>query len=151
MNEWNRKEMIFLLKLITWVRKTETGLLDELKYYGDERQLMELFRSSEGEKNVFFQKYKKITAQANIVFADVSMKALSQYTLMGGSHTVIIKDIVLIEDVLRRTLSHHISFEEIFFLINSLSHLGNPEIWEDLITGISFLGDIYRGTPTRPE
>jgi hypothetical protein len=33
MQKWSRKEMIFLLKLITWVQKTKTGLLDELKYY----------------------------------------------------------------------------------------------------------------------
>ena len=43
MHEWKRKESILIVKLMSWIRVTETGLLDELKYYGDERSLIELF------------------------------------------------------------------------------------------------------------
>ncbi len=43
MAKWNRKESILIVKLMSWIRETETGLLDELKYYGDERSLIELF------------------------------------------------------------------------------------------------------------
>jgi hypothetical protein len=32
----SRKESIFSLKMLQWTHQTETGLLDELKYYGEE-------------------------------------------------------------------------------------------------------------------
>ena len=38
-----------------------------------------------------------------------------------------------------------------FALSESLSHMGAPAIWEDLITGISIMADIYRSVPERPK
>jgi hypothetical protein len=33
MTTWTRKETILILKLASWLDETQTGLLDELKYY----------------------------------------------------------------------------------------------------------------------
>lgn len=52
---WNRKETILLAKLDFWLRYTKTGLLDELKFYGDERIWLELFRATQDEENPFIE------------------------------------------------------------------------------------------------
>lgn len=41
---YKRKKVIFLLKLAFWIDDTQTGLLDELKLYGEERDMIHLFQ-----------------------------------------------------------------------------------------------------------
>lgn len=150
-DSWKRKESIFMLKLISWMLETKTGLLDELKYYGDERTLMELFRSGSDEQNYFFDLQRAASGQSDILIADLWAENIEKEPLMDGSHSLIVRDIAWMEDIVRRKESSHISFREIFSLCESLEHLGKSELWDDLITGFSMISEIYQSTPDRPK
>jgi hypothetical protein len=55
--EWSRKETIFLLKMHYWLQHTSYGILDELKYYGEERTFLEYFRADREESHPFIENY----------------------------------------------------------------------------------------------
>ena len=140
-----------MVKLISWVSQTRKGLIDELKYYGDERALIDLFRAESSEANIFFDRQRVSLEDTTILIADLSRTERETNPLITTPHSLIIRDIVSIEDIVRRANSRHISFEKMFALSESLSHMGTPAIWKDLITGISIMADIYRGVPERPK
>ena len=62
-----------------------------------------------------------------------------------------IRDVMWMEDAVRRKKSHHISFKELLFLSESMIHNGNAHLGEDLIIGFSIISDIYRSVPERPK
>ena len=150
-DSWKRKESIFILKLASWILETKTWLLDELKYYGDERTLMELFRSPTNEKNYFFDRQKEASWKADILIADLCAENIDKEALIEWKHSLIIRDIPRMEDIIRRKESSHISFSEIFSLCESLKRLEKDDVWDDLITGFSMISEIYRSTPDRPK
>ncbi len=151
-SSWKRKESVFIVKLSSWILSTETGLLDELKYYGDERSFMELFRATPGEVNPFFSTYQeKSLRTTNILISDMNTSGLGDTPLFAQDHSLIIRDIMWIEDVIRRKKSEHISFDELLVLSESLSYTGTPDIGKDFITGLSMITDIYRAVPVRPK
>jgi hypothetical protein len=43
--EWSRKESVLLLRLMKWLARTETGRIDEIKWYGDEVRYKEVLRA----------------------------------------------------------------------------------------------------------
>ena len=150
-NVWKRKESILIVKITSWVSQTRKGLIDELKYYGDERALIDLFRAEPSEANIFFDRQRVALEETTILIADLSGTERETNPLITSPHSLIIRDIVSIEDIVRRANSRHISFEKMFALSESLSHMGARAIWEDLITGISIMADIYRSVPERPK
>ncbi len=147
-DSWNRKESIFIIKITSWVLETKTGLLDELKYYGDERSFMELFRSDISEVNHFFDRQRQESEKADILIADLFLENIESESLMPWEHSLIVRDVMWMEDVVRRKMSNHISFKELFSLSESLEE---SDIIEDLITGFSIIADIYRSVPDRPK
>jgi DNA polymerase III epsilon subunit family exonuclease len=144
-----RKESIFLLKLTTWIWETLTGLIDELKYYGDERSFIEVFRSDNEEKNYFYEKYKNDLLSAEIVFSDFWTENIEKFPLISKPHSLIVRDIIWSEDLIRKSKSIHISIKELFNSVESIENLDTSTI-DDLITGISMISDIYTSTPERP-
>ena len=62
-----------------------------------------------------------------------------------------IRDVMWMEDAVRRKKSHHISFKELLFLSESMIHNGNITLGENLITGFSIISDIYRSVAERPK
>ena len=148
---WKRKESIFIVKVTSWILSSKTGLLEELKYYGDERTLMELFRTTVDEVNPFFSIYQDSLSGGEILISDIATSELGDAPLIKKEHSLIVRDIMWMEDVVRRKKSRHISFDELCDLCTSLSHLGTPDIWENFIFGLSIISDIYRSVPERPK
>ena len=148
---WKRKESVLIVKLTHWISETESGLIDELKYYGDERALIDLFRAEPNEANIFVDRQRASLEDTTILIADLSGTERGTKPLLTSPHSLIIRDIISIEDIVRRVKSRHISFEKLLTLSESLSHMGEPTLWEDLITGISIIADIYRSVPERPK
>ena len=144
-----RKESIFLLKLTTWIWETLTGLLDELKYYGNERSFIELFRLDNEEENHFYEKHRSDLLSAEIVFSDFWTENLEKFPLTHKPHSLIIRDIIWSEDLIRKAKSSHISIKELFNSIESIEQLDASTI-DNLVTGISMISDIYTSTPERP-
>lgn len=116
----NRKEIIFGLKMLFWLEKTSTGLLDELKYYGEERVMVELFRSEEDEYSHFRTSQEAHIQESDILIADPWMKELRKHSLLEIRHVTIFRDIAEIEDTIRRSESVKISFRELNSDINYL-------------------------------
>lgn len=67
---WTRKETILMIKILTWEKETQTGLLDELRFYGEEREYIDLFRSTETEWNTFRKEKKIKIEKANIIISE---------------------------------------------------------------------------------
>ena len=150
MPSWWRKESIFIVKLISWLHVTKTGLLDELKYYGEERSLIELFRAEEEEYNIFVEQQKENTKDIDIFLSDIYFAARQKKSIIEGPHTLIMRDIVFMEDAMRRARSHSLSFTDIFQRITELSRVREGIFWQDMIVGVSIIREIYETVPQRP-
>ena len=120
---WKRKEAILIVKIATWMRTTQTGLLDEMKYYGDERMMIDLLRARDEEENPFFMRHRSNLEKNTILIADLMADHLEECPLLRETHSLIIRDIVSIEDIVRRKRSRSISFETLFSLCASLRDL----------------------------
>lgn len=73
-----RKELIFCIKMLFWLQNTKTGLLDELKYYGEEREWIEFFRLDESEYSHFQKKQKENALTADILIGDPWIEELQK-------------------------------------------------------------------------
>ncbi len=112
---YSRKKLILILKIAFWLTDTETGLLDEMKFYGEERTMLEIFRCRKNESNIWRQQYEAKIRNIPVVIYDAytfEKKDTQRYT--------IIKDIALLEDITRRSNSHEISFDNFYKAIEIL-------------------------------
>jgi DNA polymerase III epsilon subunit family exonuclease len=145
---YSRKKMILILKIAIWMTETKTWLLDELKFYGEERNMLELFRSRLDESSIWNDKYKQ---QINIV--PVLITDIYDFDLesIQSSRYTIIKDIPLVEDIIRRTQSIEISFDKLDTAIWSLLSDGKSvELRIHMTDMVSIIRGIYESIPERP-
>lgn len=147
-----RKEIIFLIKILFWLRSTKTWLLDELKYYGDEHAFIDLLRSSEDEYAHFRKEQEKKIQESSIIIADMWMSELRTTPIFDSSSTTIITDIGEIEDIFRKSESKKVSFSGLF---RDLEYLGEKNIitsWfrEVCIQWISYIQNLVERIPERP-
>ena len=92
-------------KLLFWLEDTTTGLLEELKFYGKEYELLPWFRMQTGESNPFYNAYQKRLKTCRCILSDV-------YTFESRPvDTLVIKDIPLLEEKIRRKRSVCIDIE----------------------------------------
>ncbi len=144
---YSRKKLILILKIAFWMTKTETGLIDELKFYGDERTMIDIFRSQENEYSHWRNQYEAKIENMPILISDI-------YTLENiekNSRYILIKDISLLEDIVRRKESQEISFDKLTIAIEQLN--GDSESTEariHLSDMISMIRSIYESIPNRP-
>lgn len=115
---FSRKKMILILKLAFWMTETKTGLIDELKFYGDERNMIEIFRSNEQDSTIWREEYEQKIKDIPVLISDIytikiENKDNNRYTL--------IKDIPLLEDITRRIKSQEISFDRLYDAIQTLN------------------------------
>ena len=80
-NIWTRKESIFITKILFWLKKTNTGLIDELKFYGEERSWVTLFRADTIEINSFIQRARENETASDILITDSMNKELFLHSL----------------------------------------------------------------------
>lgn len=69
--QFGRKKFILIAKLSFWIGQTKTGLLDELKYYGDERNMLPLFFCRENEWNIWREEYAKKIRKTPLLISEI--------------------------------------------------------------------------------
>lgn len=52
--------------------ETKTGLLDELKFYGEERNMLDIFRTEKDEIHIWRKQYEKKIKNTPILISDLS-------------------------------------------------------------------------------
>lgn len=77
---------------------------------------MELFRSDTSEMNPFFDRQRQESQNTDILIADLSAGNIESESIIPGEHSLIVRDVMWMEDAIRRKKSHHISFRELFSL-----------------------------------
>lgn len=142
LGNWKRKESILIIKLLYWLEDTPTGLLKELKLYGEEREEIAFFRMQEWEINPYYTQLQESLTTAEVVIYDIT-KHLSSIR-SDSTPTLVLKDITLLEESMRRSLSIHISIEK---LVKSLWEF---EHTERLVEVIRFIEAMYLEFPVRP-
>ncbi len=108
----SRKEMILTLKIMYWMTETTTGLLDEMKFYGDERKMIDIYRCRADEYPIWRTTYESRIYNIPVLIAD----AYSFTTPIAGRYTIV-KDLPLLEDIVRRRSSIEISFDRLSDII----------------------------------
>ncbi len=137
-----RKEMILTLKISYWMSKTTTGLLDEMKYYGEERNMLEIYRCREDEYPVWRRAYEAKIDKIPVLICDAYHFAKQ----IPGRYPMI-RDIGLLEDIMRRSSSVEISFDRLYMTLESLRV---REISIHMTDMLSIIRGIYESTPERP-
>lgn len=115
-----RKQMILLLKITFWLTETSTGLLDEMKFYGEERNMLDIYRCRADESHIWRAEYESKIQKIPVLICDA-------YHFGGqipGRYTII-KDIPLLEDITRRKSSQEISFDRLYDAVSSLGGGGS--------------------------
>ena len=148
---WSRKETILMIKILTWLWETKTGLLDELKFYGEEREYIDIFRSEKTEWNIFREEKRKKIDQSKIIIAEMWITDLGEKNVLENEHTLMIRDCILFWDILRKKESYHISFEKIHSLSSFLRGKYNDKCWQDIDFSIALIQEIFETTPLRPQ
>lgn len=143
-----RKKMILILKIAFWMTETRTGLIDELKFYGEERNMIEIFRSNEQDTSIWREEYEKKIKETPVLISDAyNIKIEDQ----DSTRYIVIKDIPLLEDIIRRIKSQEISFDRLYESIQSLTC--NDILLEKKIhmaDMVSMIRGIYESMPNRP-
>lgn len=146
---YDRKMLILILKISFWMIKTETGILDELKFYGAERDMIDEFRSSGNDYSLWQEHYDSLIKNTTVVISTVNDIDISH---IDDSRQQIIKDIALIEDIVRRKESKEISFDDLYESIETvLSHTDYVDIRVHMTDMLGMVRCIYEGVSARPS
>jgi hypothetical protein len=137
-----RKEMILTLKIACWMTETTTGLLDEMKFYGDERNMLDIYRCREDESHIWREAYESRIEQIPVLIVDAY-----HFAKQIPGRYIIIKDLPLLEDITRRSSSVEISFDLLYDAIGGLT-LDESRI--HMADMVSIIRDIYETIPERP-
>lgn len=113
--QFERKHMILTLKVAYWMTSTVTGLLDEMKFYGEERNMLDLYRTRSDESHIWRMEYESKIQKIPLLICD----AYHFDEQIPGRYTII-KDIPLLEDITRRKSSQEISFDQLYSAIEAL-------------------------------
>ena len=134
---WNRKESILLTKILFWLSTTKTGLIDELKFYGSEREEIGFFQAKKGE-NILL----RLSEDTHKIHIYTSYSALQDTSILRWD-SLMIKDVSLLSDIAQKVWTTHISFAEIY----SLLWTENSE----LVESIELIEWLYLSFPKRPS
>jgi DNA polymerase III epsilon subunit-like protein len=139
---WERKMSVLIGKILFWLEDTETGLIDELKFYGKEYEYLPWFRLQEDETHIFRNSYIREKSSIQCTISDI-------YTYENTEkEALIIKDITLIEEKIRRKESIRIEFD---LLDTYLSTLDTSKVPQDIRDALSFIASVYENVPDRPK
>ena len=151
-SELSRKEIIFYIKMLFWIEKTASGLLEELKYYGDERHYLELLRSEEDEYSPFRHAHESRLEDTSVLIGDAWMKELRKKPVFLGSSTTIFRDIGELEDIIRRSDSIQISFSKLAkeLILLRISWALSFLCVERIELALAYFQDLLENIHTRP-
>lgn len=145
-----RKRLILIVKLSFWLIETQTGLLEELKFYGIERSLLPIFRCQNDESCYFRDRYYAQIDTAPCHIAILSDIQGNEY--LDSTRANLIKDLPLLEEGVRRHESIRISFTD---MIEKVRHLQSGSSWEPdalihVYDMLNIIESIYTSVPDRP-
>lgn len=141
-----RKKLILILKIAFWITETKTGLLDELKFYGEERNVLDIFRGRDTEQNIWREQYEKHIKNIPVLISDIY-----NWESDNKNRYTIIKDIPLLEDIIRRRESKEVSFDGLYSTIEKLPRNDeSQDIKIHMTDMISMIRGIYESIPERP-
>lgn len=126
--------------MLFWLSETKTGLVAELKYYGEEFSFLENLRLSENEKNIFLKNHEKSLESIDVIISSF------QKNISTEKYFTLYKDISLMEGVIRKNLSLIIDIEN---LIEKIEQFPLPES-ENLIHAVRNIEAVYHNVPERP-
>ncbi len=106
-NIWTRKYVILIGKLLFWLQDTKKGILSELKYYGDERTMIDGFRAENGETHTFIEASERDIRSSMVTIAETHDVLREELVL---EKRLIIRDIERFDDAMRNTLSKTVDF-----------------------------------------
>lgn len=110
--------------------------------------MLEIFRSRENESSLWRQQYEQKVQKTPVLITDIyDLNCTATYS----PRYTIIKDIPLIEDIMRRIHSQEISFDRLNTAIESL--MNDPALAEiriHMLDMISIIRGIYESIPDRP-
>lgn len=141
-DEWERKESIFIGKLLWWLQDTETGFLEELNFYGEEREYIRYFRAEDEEYSHFRERYENKLRETNCIVNELGNFVRNRSQIENAA--LIIKDIPLIEDAVRKNGSILISIDELTKDLRSF-----PDV-KNLLYTLYLIIDLYEHVPERP-
>jgi DNA polymerase III epsilon subunit-like protein len=144
---WERKESILIVKLLCWLTESETGLLSELKLYGEERTEITYFRMQSGEENPYYNSLQKELTERDCVIYDMTKNLGNMITPTfqpSNLRTLCLKDITLLEEAIRRAMSVHIAIDEIIAALQVYRDTS------DIVSALRWIESLYIGFPDRP-
>ena len=113
-----------------------------MKYYGDERNMLDIYRSRDDESHIWRSEYESKIQAIPVLIVDAYHFAKQ----IPGRYTII-KDLPLLEDIVRRSSSMEISFDRLYDAVVSL-HGGESQT--HMADMISMIRGIYESIPDRP-
>lgn len=141
----SRKEFIFLGKLLVWLSGTQTGYLEELKYYGEEREWKEYFRLDNQKTNPFWEKALEKLKGIDVLLSDPSV--LDETHTERSFDQVFIFQPTGVAESYRKIQSHFISFQT---LQKVLTFLESKDTSLRAKTGLDILQQILESVKSRP-
>ncbi|GAB0175082.1 MAG: hypothetical protein HHAS10_09610 [Candidatus Altimarinota bacterium] len=146
---WRRKESILIIRLIHWINTTQTGSIDEIKWYGDEQSYKYLFELRDDEENIFQNQDIENSKIAEILIAESYNKDLKNETYDHNIETCIIRDIVELENALLFRDKKIIDWNLIQKDIGELPFL-EESLRDEFIYSLSIIEEIASSVVPRP-
>ena len=113
-----------------------------MKYYGDERNMLDIYRCRDAESPIWRSEYESKIQAIPVLIVDAYHFAKQ----IPGRYTII-KDLPLLEDIVRRSSSIEISFDRLYDAVVSITGVESRTHMADMI---SMIRGIYETIPDRP-
>ncbi len=150
--QMNRKEIIFSIKMLFWLEETQAWLLDELRFYGDERKYMKFMGLWATEYSDFREKHIDTCKNSSILIAHTYHKSFDSLAYSIGKYTTIVRDVYRMEDIYRKQETRVISFSEIHEHLDILqdSESLSCQFFESVRFSLVYIEHILKNIHTRP-
>lgn len=145
-NPLERKLSILLVRILLWLQRTKTWIIDELKMYWKEYEYKDRFTITESEEHIFLLQLRDSIEESKISLYDT-------FDYVGSLHDtpecLIIEDIWFFDDKLRRIYSEKI---DISWLIQDIFEWNCDTIVKNrILHALSLIQHIYEWIPDRPN
>lgn len=141
----NRKLAILIVRILFWVRRTDTWRMNELKFYWDEYLYKDLFVLEQDESNYFYEKQKDFEKNVSIVIS-ASLDLLTESS--EKPEWLMVSEIGFLSEKVSKHLCYTIDVKKAFSILENYKDLPGRE---SIIQGLSLISHIYESTPKRPS
>ena len=151
-SKMSRKEIIFSIKMLFWLEQTTTWLLDELKFYGEERRYMKFMELWTMEYSDFREKHRAFYTDAQVLIGNTFHPSFDSLEYTIGDSATMVRDAYRMEDIYRKQETRVISFSEIDEYFEILETVESLWIWffESIRFSLQYFEHILTHIHTRP-